>query len=370
MSVRARDIGRAPELGAHARRSDRLVAAVQELSLARDVARVQEIVRTAARDLVDADGATFVLRDDDQCFYADEDAISPLWKGLRFPISACISGWSMLNRQPVAIPDIYQDDRIPHAAYRPTFVQSLVMVPIRQTDPIGAIGTYWATTHHATPRELELLQALADSTALAMESSIVWEHLEARVMSRTRQLHDLTERLSAEVEASRNTEREALRLSMHDELTGLYNRRGLRHMAQTVLSGRPRTGPPAAMLYIDVNGLKETNDTLGHSAGSDLLIATAEVLRRCFRDGDVIGRIGGDEFAVLLPQCVDGIDQVETRLGIEIDWINATGRLPRSLSLSLGLCTTDGFGDDVDTLLHRADLDMYARRGTRDRTAR
>src|SRR5258705_3687257 len=99
------------------------------MSLAGDVATVQNIVRLAARQLTGADGATFVLRDGDRCFYADEDAIAPLWKGQRFPMSACISGWSMLNRRAAVIEDIYADARIPHDAYRPTFVHSLVIVP-------------------------------------------------------------------------------------------------------------------------------------------------------------------------------------------------------------------------------------------------
>lgn len=109
-----------------------LIGVVQQLSLARDVAAVTDIVRSAARSLTGADGATFVLRDGDQCFYAEEDAIAPLWKGQRFPMSACISGWVMLNGQPAVIDDIYADPRIPADAYRPTFVKSLAMVPVRR----------------------------------------------------------------------------------------------------------------------------------------------------------------------------------------------------------------------------------------------
>src|SRR5579864_3133728 len=93
---------------------ERLVTVVQELSLARDLDTVTAIVRRAARELTGADGATFVLRDRDQCHYVDEDAIAPLWKGQRFPLSACISGWTMLNREAAVIEDIYADDRIPH----------------------------------------------------------------------------------------------------------------------------------------------------------------------------------------------------------------------------------------------------------------
>ena len=147
-----------------------LLNAIQQLSLVRSLAEIQEIVRKAARRMTGADGATFVLRDEGNCFYADEDAISPLWKGQRFPMEVCISGWTMLNRKPAIIPDIYTDERVPHEAYRPTFVKSLAMVPIRQLDPLGAIGNYWAQPHEATAREIQLLQALADSTAVAMEN--------------------------------------------------------------------------------------------------------------------------------------------------------------------------------------------------------
>src|SRR5512147_2606681 len=113
--------------------------AVTALNDARSLERVQEIVRVAARRLVDANGATFVLLDEGKCFYADEDAISPLWKGQRFPIDQCISGWAMINRQPAVIADIALDERIPQAAYTPTFVRSLAMVPIGADDPVGAI---------------------------------------------------------------------------------------------------------------------------------------------------------------------------------------------------------------------------------------
>ncbi|MGC3980801.1 MAG: ATP-binding protein [Steroidobacteraceae bacterium] len=175
--------------------AQRLVQAVKELSAARDVATIQAIVRTAARELNGADGATFVLRDNDKCFYADEDAITPLWKGQRFPMSACISGWAMLNKQPAVVPDIELDARIPLDAYRPTFVRSLVMVPIRTESPIGAIGNYWATPHEATEEETALIQALADSTSIALENVRVYQELEQRVADRTAELKDSNQAL-------------------------------------------------------------------------------------------------------------------------------------------------------------------------------
>src|SRR4051812_25330353 len=146
-----------------------LIEVIQRLSQARTVETVQDIVRHAARRLTGADGATFVLCDNEQCHYIDEDAIGPLWKAKKSPMPACVSGWAMLNRQPAVIEDIFADARVPHAAYEPTFVKSLVMVPIRTIDPVGAIGTYWATRRKPTDEEVRLLQALADTTAVAIE---------------------------------------------------------------------------------------------------------------------------------------------------------------------------------------------------------
>lgn len=147
-----------------------LIEVSQELSRVRTLSGVVEIVRHAARKLTGADGATFILRDGGFCSYVDEDAIGPLWKGRRFPLEMCISGWSMLHRQAVVIEDIYQDDRIPHEAYRPTFVKSLLMVPIRHEDPVGAIGNYWAQTKVLEPYEIRLLESLAHATAIALEN--------------------------------------------------------------------------------------------------------------------------------------------------------------------------------------------------------
>ncbi|OQP64074.1 hypothetical protein A3860_21950 [Niastella vici] len=165
-----------------------LVQAVQHLSLARNIETVMHIVRRTARDISGADGATFVLRDNGMCYYADEDAISPLWKGQRFPMHSCVSGWSMLHRESVVIEDIYADSRIPIDAYRPTFVKSLVMVPIRSIEPIGAIGTYWAHQHLPAEEDVIMLQSLADITAVTMENIQVYNELEDRVKERTREL--------------------------------------------------------------------------------------------------------------------------------------------------------------------------------------
>jgi signal transduction histidine kinase len=160
---------------------ERLVYVIQDLSQARDMDSIANIVRKAARDLTGADGASFILREGDLCHYVDEDAISPLWKGQRFPMKTCISGWVMLSGVPAVIEDIYLDERIPVDAYRPTFVKSLTMMPVRDENPVAAIGTYWATKRTATEEELSVLQALANTTSVAIENASLYNELQRKM---------------------------------------------------------------------------------------------------------------------------------------------------------------------------------------------
>lgn len=154
-----------------------LITTIQRLSLARDIESITDIVRKAARKLTGADGATFVLKDNDMCYYVDEDAIEPLWKGQKFPITACVSGWTMIHKECAIIEDIYADERIPIDAYKPTFVKSLAMVPIRTINPLGAIGNYWAEPHAPTQEEMFMLQSLADITSVSIENVNIYSAL-------------------------------------------------------------------------------------------------------------------------------------------------------------------------------------------------
>lgn len=344
----------------------RLIDLVQELSLAHHLDDVSAVVRRGARDLVGADGATFVLRDGDHCYYRDEEAIAPLWKGRRFPIETCISGWSMLNRQPAVIPDIYLDARIPHAAYRPTFVKSLVMVPIRTRDPIGAIGTYWQVERHATAAEVQVLQALADSTSVALENVRVYAELEARVKARTEELAIANERLREEVRERERAEEIVHQISITDELTGIYNRRGFRLLAGRELAMARRHGGHALQIFADIDGLKQVNDRDGHAEGDRLITDTARLLGRVFRATDVVARLGGDEFAVFCPGRDSAAPETLARLRAALHDFNAAERPRHPLRLSLG-CVVVPPDDlrDLDQLLEDADRAMYA-----DKTAR
>ena len=326
---------------------ERLLLAVQELSLARSLEDIQLIVRRTARALTNCDGATFVLRDNGECYYADEDAIEPMWKGSRFPMSICISGWTMLNREVALIPDIYADPRVPHAAYRPTFVKSLVMVPIRKLDPIGAIGNYWAHHHVAEPEEISLLQALANATSIAMENVRIYEQLEDRVRQRTLEL----ERANREINLR----------SLTDELTGLQNRRGFYVFAEQALNEARRDGGRCLLIYLDVDGLKVVNDRYGHRGGDDLIVTVARALKSVLRDSDIVARVGGDEFCILAIDPELNGDALGARLHQALGHAGTDGHPSIPVAASMGYASAQVQDDtSIDRLISIADTAMYA----------
>ena len=126
-------------------------------------------VKDTARGICKSDGITFILREGNLCHYVEEDAIGPLWKGQYFPLTACISGWSMLHGQTAVIEDVFADPRIPHDAYRPTFVKSLIMTPLGEKN-VAAMGAYWKTTRQFSDMELMTVKTFSTIVGKALSN--------------------------------------------------------------------------------------------------------------------------------------------------------------------------------------------------------
>jgi len=155
-------------------------------------------------------------------------------------------------------------------------------------------------------------------------------------------------------------------MSTADELTRLHNRRGFFTLAPHFLKMADRNREAAFLLFADVDGLKSINDTLGHSVGDRALTTIAHILKKTFRQSDILARMGGDEFAVLaLDTPVTSAERVMARLQESLDRHNAKSS-PR-LSLSLGMARYDHeHRHSVKELLARADARMYEqKRGKR-----
>jgi diguanylate cyclase (GGDEF)-like protein len=148
--------------------------------------------------------------------------------------------------------------------------------------------------------------------------------------------------------------------ALYDELTGLPNRTLFRdRIQQAILTGR-REEQSATVLLLDVDRFREINDTLGHEAGDLLLRELSSRLRELLRESDTIAHLGGDEFGVLLPSAsIDEASVLAERIHEALEEPFALRELPLEVGTSIGITSFPEHGDDVDTLLQRADVAMY-----------
>lgn len=148
-------------------------------------------------------------------------------------------------------------------------------------------------------------------------------------------------------------------LSLVDELTQLKNRRGFFELAEQALRVAKREHYAMGLFFVDLNGLKAINDTLGHLAGDEALRDTAAVLQQTFRDSDIIARIGGDEF-VALAHAHKGTSALRNRLREHLAEFNARSARSYVLNVSIGTTIVDIATDnDIQELIARADAAMY-----------
>lgn len=220
-------------------------------------------------------------------------------------------------------------------------IGAYIGVPLTAPDG-GLFGTLCAvdpTPQHAlAPSALPLAELLADllSEILALEL-----------------------RLAKTERAAEQAQRELT----FDVLTGLFNRRGWEDLLTAEEDRCRRFGSPAAVVLIDVDGLKAVNDSFGHGAGDDLLRRCAAALKIAVRGHDVIARLGGDEFAVLAIECDEaGAVQLASRLSGALD--------SAAVAASFGLAVRNP-ADGLAAAVIEADARMYeSKRGRRELTAR
>jgi diguanylate cyclase (GGDEF)-like protein len=159
-------------------------------------------------------------------------------------------------------------------------------------------------------------------------------------------------------------------LSITDDLTGLHNRRHFKHVLRREISRSVRHGVNLCLAIIDIDHFKMINDTHGHESGDLVLRALSDVFNQAFRKCDITGRIGGEEFAVMLPETdLEGAALVTDRFRERVE--QESGNLHKGVgtfTVSVGVTQRTGTTDDIDTLMKQADQALYrAKREGRNR---
>jgi len=152
-----------------------------------------------------------------------------------------------------------------------------------------------------------------------------------------------------------------INLSLMDDLTGLYNRRGFYLLAEQQLKLAARSKRELLLMMVDVDGLKKINDQLGHPQGDVALVQSGNVLKKTFRNSDILGRVGGDEFAVLAIDAQPShAEIIEKRLFDQLHEFNTQSRLPFTLSMTCGFAPFEiNRTAFLEQMILKADQSLY-----------
>ena len=293
------------------------------------VADLMTIAAEAALAVTGTDGACIEIRDGEEivCIAAAGAAVE--FVGLRLKATESITGECFRTREIMLCSDSETDPHAHREACRLVGARSLILVPLLDGDDMRGVLLIWSSSPGDFLRyESQLLALLANIVGGALVRA------------------ELIEKLTDQ--------------AVTDELTGLANRRAWYHQLGLALARGRRTGQPLSILILDLDGFKQVNDEHGHSAGDGLLKAVGDRWARELRATDLLGRVGGDEFGVIL-------ELTDHTAALEV-----IRRLERAITgwhhASTGLAQWDG-SEDAASLIARADADMYAKKRAKTATA-
>ncbi|MGM0656423.1 MAG: diguanylate cyclase domain-containing protein, partial [Thermodesulfobacteriota bacterium] len=195
--------------------------------------------------------------------------------------------------------------------------------------------------------EIHFIHKDGSSIPCAVSISLLYDEKKQKISSLSI-IRDLSE--------WKKTEEKLIYLSFHDSLTGVYNRAYFEEEMKRLAKGRHL---PLGIIICDINKLKPINDTLGHQKGDEVIQESADILKRSFRASDIIARIGGDEFAVLVPEADEKvIENCMQRIRAEIAAYRVE-KLEAGLSIAIGYAISNEHSVDTNALFKKADDNMY-----------
>lgn len=303
-----------------------------------DLGGVMQYVVDHLADLVDADGAAIELAEGDEMVYRAASGIVAGQIGLRLKIASSLSGRAVTLGEVLRCDDTEHDPHVERDACRAIGLRSMLIVPLKHGGRIvGILKALSSQSHRFSQDDADVLGLLSEIIAASMHFATIYHQDDLFIQA------------------------------THDALTGLPNRALFMDRLRRVQAACSRSGPPFALLMLDLDGLKDVNDRLGHAAGDALLAEFAQRLRRTARGSDTPARLGGDEFALILtpvrsPAVVDDVvRRLRDALQAPFD-IDGT-QVP--LRASIGGATVPMEADSLEALLALADQRMYAQKRQR-----
>jgi diguanylate cyclase len=297
-----------------------------------DLGCIMDLVTQRTQQITYADGASVELIEDKELVYSAASGMAEKFLGLRLKIDNSLSGECIRARIPLISNDIELDNRVNKIACRQIGLNSMIVVPlICRGEVVGIIKVLSAKAGHFKEEDIKILELMSGLIAAEMFS------------------------------AMRNEESELLFKATHDSLTGISNRALFYDRLRQKLTKATNNHENFGIITLDMDGLKEINDKLGHRAGDAAIRETAARINTSLREMDLVSRLGGDEFGIIASNVSDKNDIVEMIHQIDCEITKPFEFEGQNINLraSIGYALFSEDGIELEVLIEKADKSMY-----------